>query len=144
MTKVVTVDIDMAQYKDLGPSMPEIRRRGLERIAQDTQKTVDKLSPIDEGVLHKWFIHKLTDDEAVIKSPAHYVGPVNYGHSQRPGRFIPGTWKKGKFRYDPKAEGGMVLKRSFVPGQHFIERSIEDVKPRIDEHFKVVISEVLE
>ena len=140
---MVTIDVDFSRLDNFGPKMVEIRRKTLQRTAQDTQRTVDKLSPIDEGVLHKWFISSLTDSQAVIKSPAHYVGFVNYGHSQQPGRFIPGEWKGDKFKYKPKAKTGMVLKKSHVEGQHFVEDAIDDVKPRIENHFKVAISEVL-
>ena len=87
---MVSVEVDMSRLDEFGPKMPEIRREALNLIALDTQRTVDKLSPMDEGVLHKWFIAEKSDSQVTIKSPAHYVGFVNYGHSQQPGRFIPG------------------------------------------------------
>jgi len=140
---MVTVEVDLSKVDKFGPKMPEIRRVGLKRIALDMQRTVDKLSPIDEGLLHKWFIAELGDDHAKIKSPAKYVGPVNYGHSQRVGRFIPGSWNGDKFNYDPSSKTGMVLKQSWVEGQHFIEKAISNVNPRIDDHMKTAIAEVL-
>ena len=140
---MVTIDVDMSQLDKFGPAMPEIRKTAMNLIALDTQRTVDKLSPVDEGVLHKWFIAEQSDSQVVIKSPAHYVGFVNYGHPQRPGRFIPGVWKGDKFRYKKGAKTGMVLKKPHVEGQHFIEEAIKQVTPRIDDHFKKAISEVL-
>lgn len=140
---MVTIEVDLSHLDNLGPSMPEIRKLGLSYMAQDMTRTVDKLSPIDQGTLHKWFIAELTDTQAKIKSPAKYVGDVNYGHSQRPGRFIPGVWQGDKFRYKKGAKTGMVLKASHVKGQHFIEKAINQVVPRKDEHFKKAISEVL-
>ena len=78
-----------------------------------------------------------------IRSPAHYAGWVNDGHSQQPGRFIPGTWKGGKFRYDRNAKTGMVLKKSHVEGKKFVEKSINATKGRIDGFFIKAIQEVL-
>ena len=140
---MVQVTLDLSQYDDLGPRMKEVRQRGLQLVALDMQRTVDKLSPIDEGLLHKWFIAEMSDEQAVIKSPAKYAGWVNYGHSQRPGRFIPGSWNGDKFNYDPSSKTGMVLKKSWVEGQHFVEKAITTVNPRIDDHFKSAIAEVL-
>ena len=141
---MVTVEVDLSKVDKFGPKMPEIRKVGLKRIAQDMTRTVDMLSPIDEGLLHKWFIAELGDDHATIKSPAKYVGPVNYGHSQQPGRFIPGYWVGDHFEYAPGLKMGMVLKQSHVSGQHFIEKAIKEVTPRTDEHMKAAIAEVLQ
>ena len=141
--KMVEVIVDLSKVDKFGPKMPEIRKVGLKNIALDMTRTVDKLSPVDEGLLHKWFVAELSDSQAVIKSPAHYVGFVNYGHSQTPGRFIPGSWNGDKFKYNPDSKTGMVLKASHVQGQHFIETAIKQVNPRIDDHMKTAISEVL-
>ena len=140
---MVQVTLDLSQYDDLGPRMKEVRQRGLQLVAWDMQRTVDKLSPIDEGLLHKWAIPEMDDTHAVIHSPAYYVGWVNDGHPQRPGRFIPGSWNGDKFKYNPDSKTGMVLKKSWVEGQHFVEKAITTVNPRIDDHFKSAIAEVL-
>jgi hypothetical protein len=143
MMLMVTIDVDLSHLDKFGPKMKDIRTRGLDLVALDMQRTVDQLSPIDEGLLHKWAITDKSDDSRTIHSPARYVGFVNYGHSQKPGRFIPGYWKDDHFEYVPGLKMGMVLKKSHVPGQHFIEKAISNVTPRIDEHFKSAISEVL-
>ena len=140
---MVTIEVDLSKVDKFGPKMPEIRRESLNLIALDMQRTADKMSPVDEGHLHKWFIAEKSDSMARVKSPAQYVGFVNYGHSQQPGRFIPGSWSGGKFKYSPGAKTGMVLKASHVKGQHFIEKSISNVTPRIDSHFKAAIAKVL-
>ena len=140
---MVQVDVDLSQYHDLGPNMKKVAEKGLNLTAQDLVGTLQKNSPVQHGLLKQWFPTKVSDTEYIIKSPAHYVGWVNYGHSQQPGRFIPGSWKGDRFVYKPGAKTGMVLKKSYVPGKKFVEKSIEQVKPRIDDHFKVAISEVL-
>ena len=135
---MVTIDVDMSQLDKFGPKMPEIRRESLKLIALDTQRTVDKLSPVDEGVLHKWFIAEMSDSQATIKSPAKYVGFVNYGtgpHFIKPKSKQALHWDGNYF-----SKGHMV---SGQRGQHFIENAIKEVTPRIDSHFKTAIAKVL-
>jgi hypothetical protein len=140
--KMVEVIVDLSKVDKFGPKMPEIRKVGLKNIALDMTRTVDKLSPVDEGLLHKWFVAELSEDHATIKSPAKYVGPVNYGHSQRVGRFIPGSWNGDKFKYNPDSKTGMVLKQPFVEGKHFVEQSFEQLQPRVPGYFLKALEEV--
>ena len=151
---MVEVIVDLSGLDKFGPKMPEIRKLGLKYTALDMQRTVDTLSPIDEGLLHKWFIAEQTDSQVVIKSPAKYVGFVNYGtsaHMIRPvnakalhwtgsttvvsGGGVTMTGKKGAFSKGHRVRG--------IAGRHFIEKAIDQVNPRIDDHFKKAISEVL-
>lgn len=61
-----------------------------------------------------------------IGTKVEYAKWVNDGHKQHPGRFIPGIWTgDGKFRYEPGAKTGMVLKASYVEGKHYMESSIK-------------------
>jgi len=123
--------------------MPKIQQKGLELTGLDLVNKLQRNSPRDHGYLAQWFIAEKSQSQVTIRSPAYYAGWVNDGHRQEPGRFIPGSWSGGKFRYKRGAKTGMVLKRSYVPGKKFVERSIAQVQPRIKEHFKVAIKEVL-
>ena len=137
MIPMVTIDVDLSHLDKFGPAMSEIRQRGLQLAAWDMQRTADKLSPVDEGVLHKWFVAELSDSQAVIKSPAHYVGFVNYGTGPiRVKNAKALHWSKGGKEFFAKSTKGQK-------GQHFIEKAITNVTPRIDDHFKTAISEVL-
>ena len=60
-----------------------------------------------------------------IGTNVEYAQWVNDGHKQQPGRFIPGVWNGGKFRYQPGAKTGMVLKASWVDGKHYMENSVK-------------------
>lgn len=63
--------------------------------------------------------------EVTLINRTLYALWVNDGHRQRPGRFIPGYRDaNGKFRYDPEADGGIRLKKAWVDGKFFVERSI--------------------
>lgn len=66
--------------------------------------------------------------EVTLINKAKYATWVNDGHKQRPGRFIPGYWVGNHFRYDPNADGGMQLKKSWVDGRFFVENSILQVE----------------
>ena len=137
------VEVDTSHLKPLGPAMPKVMQRGMELAGQDMLNVLQRTTPRDHGWLASWTIKEKSQTHVLIQSPAAYGRWVNDGHSQQPGRFIPGSWQGDKFRYNPKAKTGMVLKKSHVSGKHFVERSIAQVRPRLDDHFKVAISEVL-
>ena len=135
---MVTVTVDISEkLTDLGGLSKEMIREGMKKTSQDLIRNLQIRSPVDHGLLKQWAVTSQTDTEIEIRSPASYVGYVNYGHSQQPGRFIPGTWKGDKFRYNPKAKTGMVLKKSHVSGKHFVEASIRATQPRIKEFFTI-------
>lgn len=57
-----------------------------------------------------------------------YASYVEYGHRQTPGRFIPGYWQADRFVYDPNAQGGMVLKKSWVEGRFMLTISTQELE----------------
>lgn len=134
---MVSVTLDLSQYKDIGEITKETQREGMKLTAQDLIGNLMKRSPVDHGLLRQWAAVSQSESEVVIRSPAFYAAYVNYGHSQQPGRFIPGTWNGSKFRYNPSAKTGMVLKKSFVPGKHFVEPSIRETASKIPKFFTV-------
>jgi hypothetical protein len=135
---MVTVTVDISEkLTDLGGLSKEMIREGMKKTSQDLIRNLQIRSPVDHGLLKQWAVTSQTDTEIEIRSPAKYAGYVNYGHSQQPGRFIPGTWQGDKFRYNPKAKTGMVLKKSHVSGKHFVEASIRATQPRIKEFFTI-------
>ena len=151
---MVTIEVDMSQLDEFGPKMPEIRHEGLKLVALDMQRTVDKLSPVDEGLLHKWFIAEASDSQYTLRSPAKYVGFVNYGtgpYFLRPKNKKALHWAGASYSANfytghVSKTGGAFSKGHMMPskpGQHFIEKAIDEVNPRIDDHFKTAISEVL-
>lgn len=86
-----------------------------------------------------------------VGTSVKYAGYVNDGHWTNPKgvkvRFVPGSWNGDKFIYDPKAEGGMVLKQKRIPGAHYWESALrildatlpglleEKLQTWIDEYF---------
>lgn len=92
------------------------------------------VTPVDTGVLKgSWFvvITKVSGGyEAEIINNIKYASYVNYGHRQKPGRYVPAIGKR--------------LKKGWVDGKFFVELSVEELrgitKPllekRIEEHLK--------
>ncbi len=60
-----------------------------------------------------------------------YASYVEYGHRQTPGRFIPGYWQADRFVYDPNAQGGMVLKKSWVEGRFMLTISSQELEQQM-------------
>ena len=135
---MVTVEVNLSDgLADLGGLSKEMIQSGLSKTAQDLISNLQINSPVDHGLLKQWAVTEQSDTEITIQSPAEYAGWVNYGHPQQPGRFIPGHWNGDKFEYEPDAKVGMVLKASYVEGQHFVEDSIEQTQARIEEFFTI-------
>ena len=134
---MVSVTLDLSQYKDIGEITKETQREGMKLTAQDLIGNLMARSPVDHGLLRQWAITSQSDSEIIIQSPAFYAGWVDRGHPQRPGRFIPGSWNGDRFEYNPKSKTGMVLKKSFVPGKHFVKPSIRATASKIPKFFTV-------
>ena len=134
---MVSIDVDLSKYVDTSKLTKEGIKKGMNLTAQELIRNLMQKSPRDHGLLAQWAITSQSDTEIHIQSPAYYAKWVNDGHSQQPGRFIPGEFTGGKFRYNPQSKTGMVLKKSHVSGKHFVEASINATKPRIKEFFTV-------
>lgn len=52
--------------------------------------------------------------EITIENPVHYAPYVEFGHKQTPGRYVPALGKR--------------LKKSFVPGQHMLKISEDELR----------------
>jgi hypothetical protein len=133
---MVQVSVDLSHLKL--DQMPQVAKRATNLTAQDLVGTLMKHSPVKHGLLKQWFIAEHSDLMYKIKSPAKSTAAQNWGSTH----FIAPKSKKalhwgGKPGYFSK--GHTIT----IHGKHFVEDSISEVKPRIDDHFKVAISEVL-
>ena len=148
----VTVDVDTSMFENLSPdSVREAQSLGLSYAAQEMVRVLMLNSPVDHGLLKGWFIESLTDEEAVIRTPAAYAQYVNDGtqpyiiEPKGIGLFHAGQQlTKGAALYWEGAEH--PVKRVHHPGikgQHFVEKSIDDVDGRLDGYFLKALSEVL-
>ena len=141
---MVTIDVDLSHLHEFGPAIPKIQKRGLKLMGSDLVNHLQRNSEIPgrlrvrEGVLKSWSIVEESQDEIIIQSPARYTAAQNWGstHMIRPKNKKALHWggKPGYF-----SKGHSVT----IPGKHFIEKSINEVKPKTDDYFKMAIQEVL-
>lgn len=111
-------------------------------IAKRLHDMLIKHTPVDFGTLQAFWQtpenyaytveQTATGFEVTLYNRAKYATWVNDGHRQQPGRFIPGYWEGDHFRYDPNADGGMVLKQPWVQGRFFVEKGIVDTEDAVE------------
>lgn len=134
---MVIVDVDLSHLKQFGPAMPKIQQRGLQLVGLDLLKPLQRYSPVDQGLLRQWAIVSQSQSEVKIQSPAFYAPYQNDGTGPihaKPGGVLHWT-KEGKDFFAKSTRG--------IKGKKFVERSIQEVKPRIEQNFQVAINEVL-
>lgn len=125
----------------------------LKRITKDISKALLKrikgYTPVlDYDLITAWdnnkFLVTETADgyEVLLVNKMKYATWVNDGHSQRPGRFIPGYWAGARrFVYVPNYPEGMILKKSWVQGKFFVEKGILSLNS-VDEIEQIIMREL--
>lgn len=126
-----------AAQQDLKPYAGKTLDEIGEEFLNIVQAEIQRAGNIDTGVLLSSFtkggggnIYQLDMGALTltIGTSVYYAKWVNKGHSQRPGRFIPGVWEGKYFRYIPGAKTGMVLKADKVKGSKFFDKSVETLE----------------
>ena len=135
----VTVDIDLSQLNGNFEKFPEAKALGLDYAAQEMVRTLQSNSPVDHGLLKQWFIESLTDEEAVIRTPAEYAAYVNYG--TRPHFIYPSN--KKMLYWDGADHPVPYVVHPGTSPTLFIENSISDVEGRLAGYFLKALEEVL-
>lgn len=149
----VKILIDESKLTNLGEQIPKVKEKGLELSSQYMINRLQKNSPVDHGVLKGWFAYDYAPGEEVkIRSPAEYVHFVNYGTGiynggsiikPKNGKFL--VFKPGKKWKGPVSKKGLVFLRSSKgqEGQHFVEKSIDEVSEKLGGLFIKAVREVL-
>ena len=117
----------------------QAKEQGMKYVSEELIRVLERNSPVDHGVLKKWFSESLGSDEAVIKSPAEYAQWVNDG--TRPYTITP-TSKKALY-WEGADHPVKVVHHPGIKGRHFVEDSLNDVNGRLDGYFLKAISEVM-
>jgi hypothetical protein len=131
---------DFKEWVNFGDKISDIdefnrfAKDGCQAIAKVLHQMLISNTPVDYGVLQAgWqtsenYAYEVKTTpwgyQITLYNRTEYATWVNDGHKQRPGRFIPGYWIGNHFRYDPNATEGMVLKKPWVHGRFFVEKSI--------------------
>ena len=117
----------------------QAKEQGMKYVSEELIRVLERNSPVDHGVLKKWFSESLGSDEAVIKSPAEYAEWVNDG--TRPYTITP-TSKKALY-WEGADHPVKVVHHPGIKARHFVEDSLNDVNGRLDGYFLKAISEVM-
>ena len=117
----------------------QAKEQGMKYVSEELIRVLERNSPVDHGVLKKWFSESLGSDEAVIKSPAEYAEWVNDG--TRPYTITP-TSKKALY-WEGADHPVRVVHHPGIKGKHFVEDSLDDVNGRLEGYFLRAISEVM-
>ena len=117
----------------------QAKEQGMKYVSEELIRVLERNSPVDHGVLKKWFSEALGSDEAVIKSPAEYAQWVNDG--TQPYTITP-TSKKALY-WEGADHPVKVVHHPGIRGRHFVEDSLNDVNGRLDGYFLKAISEVM-
>ena len=117
----------------------QAKEQGMKYVSEELIRVLERNSPVDHGVLKKWFSESLGSDEVVIKSPAEYAQWVNDG--TRPYTITP-TSKKALY-WEGADHPVKVVHHPGIRGRHFVEDSLNDVNGRLDGYFLKAVSEVM-
>ena len=147
---------DIKEWVDFGNRLGDVdkfddrMKDAVREISKKLHTMLIRNTPVDFGTLQAFW---RTDENyaytveqtsngfmVTLYNRAQYATWVNDGHRQRPGRFIPGYWEGNHFRYDPTADGGMVLKRSWVQGRFFVEKSIVETESTMEKYIETQLN----
>ena len=124
----VNVNSSIGNLKDMPKALLE---SGLDKTAQELINNLMQNSPVDHGLLKQWAVTESDDLSRTIQSPAEYAAYQNYGtvpHWIEPVNAKALHWD------------GIFSKGHYVGGieaKHFVEDSIEQTLPRIQEFFTI-------
>ena len=143
---------DIKELVDFGNRLGDVdkfddrMKDAVREISKKLHTMLIRNTPVDFGTLQTFWRtdenYAYTVDQTsngfmvTLYNRAQYATWVNDGHRQRPGRFIPGYWEGNHFRYDPTADGGMVLKRSWVQSRFFVEKSIVETEFTMEKYIE--------
>ena len=131
---------DFSEFEKLAEgvkSMEKDNRKFIEdfllEMALRAMAKTKKRTPVDTGDLrNKWYLSGVAwrgnDVMINIVNSALYASFVEFGHWQKPGRFIPGSFLGDKFEYIPGYPFGMVLSKPWVDGVFMATISIQEIE----------------
>lgn len=102
------------------------KRRALEICGGKVESYAKQSCPVKTGRLRNSITHQLMDDSTeLIGSNVVYAPPVELGHAQQPGRYVPAIGKR--------------LKASHVNGKPFLRPAVEN---HVSEYRQICVKEL--
>ncbi len=142
---LVTINVNLDNYISIGEKIPEIKKRGLNLSSQTMLNRLQRISPVDEGLLRQWFFYNISADSIEIRTPAPYAPFVNDGTGIYGPRKTPIYSKKIGKPLAFEVGGKMVFVR-MIRGQKpqkFVERSIEYTQNQLENIFIKSVRDVM-
>lgn len=114
------------KIEDVLRRFPEERDRFLKQSAELLIGSAKNNTPVDSGNLkRKWSRTAPMGNIIEVYNNTEYAAHVEYGHRQKK-RWVPGTWKGGRFEYDPNAKTGMMLKAKRIEGARMLKNAVKE------------------
>ena len=135
----IELELDTSPIGKLGSMPSEAIPKALSYAAQDMTRFLMQNSPVDHGLLKQWFIESLDDEEAHIKSPAEYA--VYQDQGTRP-HLIESRWWNGYLYWEGADHPVKTVHHPGFPGKHFVEKSFNELQPRVPGYFLKALEEV--
>lgn len=145
----ITFELDTSPIGKLPGKFQKAKSQGLNYAAQDMTRFLMQNSPVDHGLLRSWFIDSLTDEQAVIKSPAEYA--IYQDQGTRPHMIYPrgqATYHAGRkltsgsALWWPGADHPVrAVHHPGIKAKHFVDKSFEQLQPLIPGYFLKALEE---
>ena len=131
---------DFGEFRKLAEGVKDLQKDNrkfiedfLYQMALRALAETKKRTPVDTGDLrNSWYLSGIAwrGDTVMINllNPKLYASFVEFGHAQRPGRFVPGSFLGGSFEYIPGYPFGMVLSDPWVEGKFMVTLSIQEIE----------------
>lgn len=148
----------VAKYEGLMHSNEDFNTMFLEQQTLQCVGDIKMDTPVDTGNLrNRWetsAVRKLKKGFGVantyeidIINPADYASFVEDGHWTTglgvKQRWVPGSWQGNKFKYDPNAKTGMLLKSKFIEGKHMAKININKLEWRLEKNYDTAFKQFL-
>lgn len=142
---LVRIHVDESKMQNISEMLPAIRRKGLDYAGQGMIRNLKLNSPVDHGVLRKWFFANVSSDQIEIRTPAKYAPFVNDGTGIY-GPYNTPIYSKSIGHPMAFQVGGKMVFPRMIRGQKpqkFVEKSIAQTQAKMANYFIKAIREVL-
>ena len=135
----VKVKVDVNHIPDFETKKKEITENSTRLIADTLLGKLQRKSPVDTGLLRKWFFADTNPSHIKIKTPAQYARYVNDGTGPiypKKGKVL--AFKPSKKWNGPVTKSGKYKGYAFIKyskgqkGQHFVEDSIKETRSKVE------------
>lgn len=124
--------------------LPAEKDRFLKQQAELLMGGAKRNTPVDTGTLRGHWARTSPQGSVIeVYNNTEYAADVEYGHRQKK-RWVPGAWVGSRFKYDPNAKTGMMLKAKFVPGARMLKIAVQEQRLFFRSNAKRILGALLQ